>query len=161
MYLKEKMSGQNLVTYPAVKSRSKYLYFRETPAPFYPKSYAGWQWHFEVCVITNILWSSEELCIYILHVCICNVYAVCYMCYAVVLLSCTGCFFYWSAQCQTLRKFWQLELFWRDLHVIWHLSHFLGRTSKKNHPVHVCICNVYAVCYMCYAGVLLSCIPSI
>ena len=33
----------------------------------------------------------------------------------------TGWFFYWSAlkttKCQTLRKFWHLELFWRDLHV--------------------------------------------
>ena len=28
-----------------------------------------------------------------------------------------GGFFDWSA----LRKFWHLELFWRDLHVIWHL----------------------------------------
>ena len=39
-----------------------------------------------------------------------------------------GVFFDWSAQkmtkCQTLRKFWHLELFWRDLHVIWHLVIF-------------------------------------
>ena len=46
-----------------------------------------------------------------------------------------GGFFDWSAlkmtKCQTLRKFWHLELFWRDLHVIWLLVIFLGRTSKK------------------------------
>ena len=36
---------------------------------------------------------------------------------------------------QTLRKFWHWELFWRDLHSIWHLFIFLGRTSKKQHPV--------------------------
>ena len=34
-------------------------------------------------------------------------------------------FFYWSApkmaMCHTLRKFWHLEPFWRDLHVIWHI----------------------------------------
>ena len=39
-----------------------------------------------------------------------------------------GGFFNWSAQkmtkCQTLRKFWQWELFWRDLHVICHLVIF-------------------------------------
>ena len=39
-----------------------------------------------------------------------------------------GGFFNWSAlkmtKCQTLRKFWHLELFWRDLHVIWHLVIF-------------------------------------
>ena len=33
---------------------------------------------------------------------------------------------------QTLRKFWHLELFWRDLLCNLILSHFLGRTSKKN-----------------------------
>ena len=64
------------------------MYFSETPAPFYPKSYARWQWHFEVCVVTSKMLSSEELSIYILHVC--NVYytvcAVCYICYAGVLL---------------------------------------------------------------------------
>ena len=47
--------------------------------------------------------------------------------------------FDWSAlqttKCQTLRKFWHWELFWRDLHSIWHLFIFLGRTSKKQHPV--------------------------
>ena len=47
----------------------------------------------------------------------------------------TGWFFYWSAQkttkCQTLTKFWHLELFWWDLLCNLTLSHFLGRTSKK------------------------------
>ena len=41
---------------------------------------------------------------------------------------CRGCFFYWSAlemtKCQTLRKFWHLELCWRDLHAIWHWGIF-------------------------------------
>ena len=33
--------------------------------------------------------------------------------------------------CQTFRKFWHLELFWRDLHLIWHLVIFLGGPVKK------------------------------
>ena len=44
-----------------------------------------------------------------------------------------GGLFDWSTikmtKCQTLKKFWHSELFWRDLHVI---CHFLGRTSQKN-----------------------------
>ena len=47
----------------------------------------------------------------------------------------TGCFFYWSAlkmtKCQTLRKFWHLELFRWDLHVIWHLVIFRADQLKK------------------------------
>ena len=39
-------------------------------------------------------------------------------------LNLQGVFFDWSAlkmtKCQTLRKFWHLELFWSNLHVIWH-----------------------------------------
>ena len=46
-----------------------------------------------------------------------------------------GGFFNWSAQkmtkCQTLRKFWHLELFWRNLHVIWHLVIFRADQLKK------------------------------
>ena len=46
-----------------------------------------------------------------------------------------GGFFNWSAlkmtKCQTLRKFWHLELFWRDLHVIWHLVIFRADQLKK------------------------------
>ena len=46
-----------------------------------------------------------------------------------------GGFFNWSAlkmtKCQTLRKFWHLELFWRDLHVIWHLVIFWADQLKK------------------------------
>ena len=35
-------------------------------------------------------------------------------------------------KCQTLRKFWHLELFWRDLFTCnLTLSHYLGMTSKK------------------------------
>jgi len=44
-------------------------------------------------------------------------------------------FFYWSAlkmtKCQTLRKFWHLELFRWDLLCNLTLSSFLGRTSNK------------------------------
>ena len=51
----------------------------------------------------------------------------------------TGCFFYCSAlkmtKCQTHWKIWHLELFWWDLQCNLTLSHFLGRNSKKNHPV--------------------------
>ena len=47
-----------------------------------------------------------------------------------------GGFFDWSAlkmtKCQTLRKFLLFELFWRDLHVIWHLVIFQGGPVKKN-----------------------------
>ena len=46
-----------------------------------------------------------------------------------------GGFFNWSAlkmtKCQSLRKFWHLELFWRDLHVIWHLVIFRVDQLKK------------------------------
>ena len=46
-----------------------------------------------------------------------------------------GGFFNWSAlkmtKFQTLRKFWHLELFWRDLHVIWHLVIFRADQLKK------------------------------
>ena len=46
-----------------------------------------------------------------------------------------GGFFNWSAlkmtKSQTLRKFWHLELFWRDLHVIWHLVIFWADQLKK------------------------------
>ena len=34
-------------------------------------------------------------------------------------------------KCQTLRKFWHLELFLRDLHVIWHLVIFRADQLKK------------------------------
>ena len=40
-------------------------------------------------------------------------------------------------KCQTLRKFWHLEIFWWDSLCNLTLSHFSGRTSKKNHPVYV------------------------
>ena len=50
-------------------------------------------------------------------------------------LKIQGGFFNWSAlkmtKCQTLRKFWHLELFWRDLHVIWHLVIFRADQLKK------------------------------
>ena len=50
-----------------------------------------------------------------------------------------GVLFYWSAlkmtKCQTLKKFWHLELFWWDLLCNLTLCHFLGRTGQKNHPV--------------------------
>ena len=43
--------------------------------------------------------------------------------YLFILTPHTGCFFGWSAQkmnkCHTLSKFWHLELFSLDLHVIW------------------------------------------
>ena len=48
-----------------------------------------------------------------------------------------GGYFDWSGsalemtKCQTLRKFWYLELFWRDLHVIWHLDIFRADQLKK------------------------------
>ena len=46
-----------------------------------------------------------------------------------------GGFFNWSAlkmtKCQTLWKIWHLELFWRDLHVIWHLVIFRADQLKK------------------------------
>ena len=52
-----------------------------------------------------------------------------------------GGFFNWSAlkmtKCQTLRKFWHLELFWRDLHVIWPLVIFRADQLKKP----PCICQ--------------------
>ena len=38
-------------------------------------------------------------------------------------------------KCQTLRKFWHLELFWSDLLCNLTLSHFLGRTCQMNHTV--------------------------
>ena len=48
----------------------------------------------------------------------------------------TGCFFWLvrpkNCHCQTLRKFWNLELCWWDLLCNLTLSQFLGRTSKKN-----------------------------
>ena len=57
-------------------------------------------------------------------------------------------FFYWSAlkmtKCQTLRKFWHLELFWRDLHVIWHLVIFWADQLKKP----PCMCFLCILFYL-------------
>ena len=55
-----------------------------------------------------------------------------------------GGFFYRSAlkmtNCQILRKFWHLELFWWNFLCNLTLSHFSGRTSKKKPP---CIYVLY------------------
>ena len=60
-----------------------------------------------------------------------------------------GGIFGWSAlkmiKCQALRKFWYLDLFWRDLHGIWH-CHFLGGTSKKTSCRSACYtCKLYCL----------------
>ena len=51
------------------------------------------------------------------------------------LINIQGGFFNWSAlkmtKCQTHWKIWHLELFWRDLHVIWHLVIFRADQLKK------------------------------
>ena len=48
-------------------------------------------------------------------------------------------------KCQTLRKFWHLELFRWDLLCNLTRNHFLGRTSKKTPCRTICSCCTYSV----------------